>query len=373
MVAIQGEWAPWVALRSIRGVGNIVGLGLIKVFGGPRQVLEAGAQKLECAGVRPSLAREIARFDEWRGVEDQLRRLERAEGRLVTWLDESYPDILRQIHDPPLFLFVRGDLGASVGDSAQAVAVVGSRSPSSYGRRMARALSAGLAEQGMTVVSGMARGIDAEAHWAALRAGGRTVAVLGCGIDVIYPTEHHHLMFRTAKNGALVSEFPMGTQPEAENFPGRNRIISGLTLGTVVVEAAERSGSLITARFAMEQGREVFAVPGPVGSLSKGPHKLLKEGAALAESANDVLVEIAPHLRHAEGRSLAPLLPAETAVLGCLSASPVSIDEIVAASGLSLPAAMETLLALEIRGLVRPLPGKCYAAGDLARRREASE
>jgi DNA processing protein len=369
----QGEWAPWVALRSIRGVGNIIGLGLIKVFGGPRQVLEAGAQKLECAGVRAGLAREIARFDEWAAVGEQLRRLERVEGRLVTWSDESYPDLLRQIHDPPLFLFVRGDLAEAVGDTAPAVAVVGSRSPSSYGRRMARSLSAGLVEHGVTVVSGMARGIDAEAHWAALRGGGRTVAVLGCGIDVIYPTEHHHLMFRTAKNGAVVSEFPMGMQPEAENFPGRNRIISGMTLGTVVVEAAERSGSLITARFALEQGREVFAVPGPVGSRSRGPHRLLKEGAALVETANDVLAEIAPHLRTAERMSEAPLLPAEAAVMRCLGDSPVSIDDIVHTSGLGLPTAMETLLALELRGLVRSLPGKCYAAGDLDRPREALE
>ncbi len=370
---MQGEWGPWIALRSIRGIGNIVGLGLIKVFGGPRQVLEAGAQKLECAGVRTPLARAIARFDGWAAVEEQLRRLDRAEARLVTWSDESYPDLLRHIHDPPMFLHVRGNLEDAVSGTAPAIAVVGSRSPSSYGRRMARVLSAGLVEHGVTIVSGMARGIDAEAHWAALRGGGRTVAVLGCGIDVIYPTEHHHLMLRAANCGAIVSEFPMATQPEAENFPGRNRIISGMSLGTVVVEAAARSGSLITANFALEQGREVFAVPGPVGARSQGPHKLLRQGAVLAESANDVLKEIAPHLRLEKPAAGEPMRAEEASLLRCLSAAPISLDDIVRDSGLSLQNATEVLLALELRGLVRSFPGRCYALGDLDRGRGESE
>lgn len=363
MAAVQGEWGAWLALRSIRGVGNIVALGLVKVFGGPRQVLEAGTQRLECAGVRAGLARAISRFDAWTAVDDQLRRLDRVGGRLVTWADEAYPDLLRHIHDPPLFLFVRGKLEDAIGEKLPAVAVVGSRTPSSYGRRMAQVLSAGLAERGLTVVSGLARGIDAEAHRAALHAGGRTVAVLGCGIDVIYPTEHHQLMDLAARNGAVVSEFPMGTQPEAENFPGRNRIISGLSLGTVVVEAAERSGSLITAHFAVEQGREVFAVPGPVGVHSRGPHRLLRQGATLVETANDVLTELAPHLPAARSApNVAAVTPAEAAVLRCLAGGTRSLDEIVRASGLGLAAVTETLLALELRGAVRALPGNTYAA-----------
>jgi len=290
------EWSAWIALRLVKGVGNVTGLSLIEAFGGPRQVLEAGAQKLECSGVRRRVARGIARFDDWAAVETQLRRLDRVGGRLVTWHDESYPELLRHIHDPPMFLFVRGNLDEVAGEAAQAIAVVGSRTPTSYGRRMARSLAAGLVEGGMTIVSGLARGIDAEAHEAALRAGGKTIAVLGCGIDVVYPGEHHHLMARTAKSGAVVSELGMGTQPDAENFPGRNRLISGMSIGTVVVEAAERSGSLITAHFAAEQGREVFAVPGPVGNLSMGPHRLIRQGAGLVETANDVLNEVAPHL-----------------------------------------------------------------------------
>jgi DNA processing protein len=278
----------------------------------------------------------------------------------VTWHDESYPELLRQVHDPPLFFFMRGDFDPA---DALAVAVVGSRSPSSYGRRMARQLSAGLADRGITVVSGMARGIDAEAHWAALKAGGRTIAVLGCGIDVVYPSEHHHLMMRIAKSGAVLSEFPMGTQPDAENFPGRNRIISGISLGTVVVEAAERSGSLITAHFAADQGREVFAVPGPVGDRSRGPHKLLRQGAALAESENDVINEIAPHLvrRQAASQGLSPV---EARVLECIEDAPLHIDAVIRNCALPAAVVSEALLGLELRGLVRQLPGMCFALGD---------
>jgi DNA processing protein len=354
-------------------VGNIVALSLVKAFGGPREVLAAGTQKLECAGVRTRVARAIARFDDWAGVDDQLRRLDRVGGRLVTWHDESYPEMLRHIHDPPIFLHVRGDLDSVAGESSRAVAVVGSRSPTSYGRRMARSLSAGLAEAGVTIVSGLARGIDAEAHWAALRAGGKSIAVLGCGIDVVYPSEHHHLMFRMAKSGAVVSEFPMGTGPEAENFPGRNRIISGMTLGTIVVEAAEKSGSLITAQFAMEQGREVFAVPGPVGNRSSGPHKLLRQGAALAESANDVLREIAPQLEVVRGRSAIRLLPREQAVFVRVGETATPLDRIAGEAGLGANEVLEILLSLELRGLVRQLPGKCYALGDAARSSGRSE
>ncbi len=367
------EWKYWIALRSVRGVGNVVGLRLIKTFGGPRQILEAGAQALECGGVRRPVARAIAGFDGWPAVDVQLRRLDRVGGRLVTWQDESYPELLRHIHDPPLFLYVRGSLEDVAGEAAHTVAIVGSRKPTSYGRRMARLLSAGLVEKGVVVISGLARGIDAEAHSAALRAGGKTIAVLGCGIDVVYPSEHHHLMLRTARDGAVISELPMGAQPEAENFPGRNRIISGMSLGTVVVEAAERSGSLITASFAAEHGREVFAVPGAVGRNSRGPHRLLRQGAALAESANDVLKEIAPHLEARGGAMEVVLLPEESQIFACLGNSPLPLEIVLQRSGVAYAAALEALLGLELKGLVRQLPGKCYALGDKARPRKESE
>jgi DNA processing protein len=257
-----------------------------------------------------------------------------------------------------LFLYVFGELVAA---DAYAVAVVGSRDASPYARHMTAVLSEGLASRGITVVSGLARGVDAAAHDAALRAGGRTVAVLGSGIDVVYPSEHHRLHMRIAKTGAVVSEYPMGTQPDADNFPARNRIISGLALGTVVVEATERSGSLITAHYAVEQGREVFAVPGPVGARTRGTHQLLRQGAALAEGADDVLREIAPHLRTAPTPPTPILSDLETAIVAQLDDLPRNVDELITRTGLAAGTVLETLLVLELRGIVRQLPGQCFA------------
>jgi DNA processing protein len=318
---------------------------------------------LQRAGVRREVRGALRAFDRWREVDAQIARLDRSSGRLVTWTDASYPDLLRHIHDPPLFLYALGELLPA---DQYSVAVVGSRDASAYGRQMATQLGEGLATNGITIVSGMARGIDAAAHAAALRAGGRTIAVLGSGIDVVYPSEHHRLHMQITKNGAVVSEYPMGAPPDAENFPGRNRIISGLALGTVVIEATERSGSLITAQYAVEHGREVFAVPGPVGVRSRGTHQLLRQGAALAESADDVLREIAPHLRSAT-RPVAPVLGAiEAAVLAELDETPRAVDELLGRTGLAAGALLETLLLLELRGLVRQLPGQQFARGGAA-------
>jgi DNA processing protein len=363
MGAARSGWAAWLALRMVPGVGNILGLGLVRAFGSPDAVFEARDQDLQIAGVRREVRTALRRFDRWREVDAQLARLDRNRGRLVTWDDASYPELLRQIHDPPLFLYVLGELTAQ---DTSAVAVVGSRDASPYGRSMTAAIGEGLANHGVTVVSGLARGIDAAAHEAALRGGGRTLAVLGSGIDVVYPSEHHRLHMRIAQTGAVVSEYPMGTQPDAENFPARNRIISGLSLGTVVVEATERSGSLITAQCAVEQGREVFAVPGPVGARTRGTHQLLRQGAALAENAEDVLRELTPHLR-ARPAAAPPLSDLETAIVAQLDALPRSVDDLIARTGLPAGTVLETLLVLELRGVVRQLPGQCFArAGGAA-------
>ena len=356
--AERDEWAAWVALKMVPGVGNILALGLVRAFGTPRAVFAARDPDLQCAGVRREVRAALRRFARWGEAEAQVGRLERTGGRLVTWDDASYPALLRQIHDPPLFLHVLGEL--SVADTT-AIAVVGSRDASPYGRHLTAIIAEGLASRGITVVSGLARGIDAAAHDAALRAGGRTVAVLGSGIDVVYPSEHHRLHMLIARTGAVVSEYPMGAQPDAENFPARNRIISGLSLGTVVVEATERSGSLITAHCAAEQGREVFAVPGPVGARTRGTHQLLRQGAALAESADDVLREIAPHLRIAAPAVPAALNDLETAIVAQLDTAPRSVDEVITRTGLSAGTVLETLLVLELRGVVRQLPGQCFA------------
>jgi len=356
--AAHRGWAAWLALKMVPGVGNVLGLGLVRAFRSPDAVFEARDQELQIAGVRREVRAALRRFDRWREVETQLARLDRAGGSLLTWDDARYPELLRQIHDPPLFLYVLGELTAP---DACAVAVVGSRDASPYGRQMTAVIGEALAGRGITVVSGLARGIDAAAHEAALRAGGRTVAVLGSGIDVVYPSEHHRLHMRIAETGAVVSEYPMGTQPDAENFPARNRIISGLSLGTVVIEAGERCGSLITAHYAAEQGREVFAVPGPVGARTRGTHQLLRQGAALAEDADDVLSEIAPHLRAAQAAPPATLSDLETAIVAQLDELPRSVDDLIARTGLPAGTVLETLLVLELRGVVRQLPGQCFA------------
>lgn len=361
MHAKDGTWAPWMALKSVRGVGNVVYRQLLAAFGEPRDVFRVGAARIEALGVRPEVARAIAGFDAWAQVEAQLRRLERCAGRVLTWNDDAYPELLRQIHDPPPFLYVRGDLSA---DDDLAVAVVGSRSPSAYGRVMARRLGEDLARLGATVVSGLARGIDAEAHRGAMRCGGRTIAVLGSGVDVIYPGEHRVLAQEIAESGALISEFAPGAGPDAENFPARNRIISGLALGVLVVEAAEKSGSLITARLAAEQGREVFAVPGPVGPRSRGAHQLIKCGAKLTESVEDIIEEVAPQLLARLGSRLESTAERPTELeqrlLASLPSEALHIDQITMLMAWTVPQALEVLLSLEIKGLVRQLPGKFF-------------
>ncbi len=360
----EQEARAWLALKMVRGVGSVLGLSLLRAFGSPVAIFRESSHALQCAGVRRDLARAIRRFDKWSETDAQLARARTVGARLVTWDDSDYPERLRQIHDPPLFLFVKGSLCAQ---DSLAVAVVGSRAASGYGRLMTRTIGEGLARYGITVVSGLARGIDGEAHMAALRGGGRTIAVMGCGVDVIYPSEHHRLHGQVAQQGAVVSELLMRARPDAENFPARNRIISGLALATVVVEAAEGSGSLITAEFAVEQGREVFAVPGPVGARSRGTHKLLREGAAMAENAEDILAEIAPQILAARvSAPPAPVEPKAAGVLAALDDTGTHVDEIVARTKMPAAEVLSILLDLELGGLVQQLPGSCYVRGTAA-------
>lgn len=360
----RSDWGAWIGLKAVPGVGNALGVALVRAFGGPEAAFAAHDVDLQRAGLRRDVRAALRGFDRWRDVDEQLARLDRLGGRLVTWTDASYPDLLRHIHDPPLFLHAYGDFAPA---DAHAVAVVGSRDASPYGRQMTAQLVEPLAASGITIVSGMARGIDAAAHAAALRARGRTIAVLGSGIDVVYPSEHHQLYMQIAKHGAVVSEYSMGAQPDGENFPGRNRIISGLALGTIVVEATDRSGSLITAGYATEQGRDVFAVPGPVGVRTRGTHHLLRQGAGLVESAEDVLREIAPHLRVAGARPVLPTVTdGEATVLAHLDETPRDVDALIGATGLPAGSLLETLLLLELRGLARRLPGQQFARGGAA-------
>ena len=282
--------------------------------------------------------------------------------------DERYPELLHAIYDPPAVLYCDGSV--EPGDR-QAVAIVGSRQATPYGLRITETLAGELSALGFTILSGFARGIDAAAHRAALAAGGRTIAVLGCGLDVDYPPGHASLHAEIAGSGAVLTEFAPGTPPRATNFPRRNRIISGLALGVVVVEAADDSGSLITARLALEQGREVFAVPGPIDvPTSQGPHGLLKQGATLVETVDDIVEELLPQLdRPLQTLKTEPiaalpehveLSPSERTVLEVMSREPLHLDDLTERSRLTTPAVAGILLGLELKALVKQLPGQRY-------------
>jgi DNA processing protein len=363
----QSTAARWIALSRIEGLGCVTFKSLSDHFGDATGALFASRQQLEAVnGVAAGVIERLVGFSNWVEVELELRRVLAAGARVVPYCDPAYPPRLRTIADPPMVLYVKGDLHP---ENEKAVAVVGSRSASEYGRRMASELARGLVSYGFTVVSGMARGIDGAAHEAALEAGGRTIAVLGCGVDRAYPPEHEPLYRRIIQQGAVVSELPIGTRPAAFNFPARNRVISGLSAGVVVVEATEKSGSLITAALALDQGREVFGVPGEAGaSRSRGTHRLIRNGAKLVETVEDIVEEIAPQLprmprsQPAE-RALPGNVPPETrAILALARNGSTHVDEIIAQTGLPAAKVAEVLLRLELGGFIRQLPGNRYVA-----------
>ncbi len=359
----------WLALKQVPGIGNLLFKRLIEVYRTPEVVFDAAEIDLaQVEGLSLKLAKAIHAFDDFDVVDRELETLEKASVALLTLGDPAYPARLLAIYDPPPVLYVKGillDGNRGSEDEAPAIAVVGTRKTTAYGRRVADRLCQALSEQGVTIVSGFARGVDGIAHRAALRAGGQTIAVLGCGLDVVYPPEHKKLYHELVEKGAIISEFPLGTAPVAHNFPKRNRIISGLSLGCLVVEAGLKSGSLITARLAMEQGREVFAVPGAIDSdLSAGPHQLIASGAKLVQTVDDILVEILPQHRsrpHVVDAPSLPLLePAEVLVFETLSFEPKHIDVLIQESkkpGSSIPG---VLLTLELKGLARQMAGQYY-------------
>jgi len=293
-------------------------------------------------------------------LEHELERLALAGIKVLTWDSEEYPINLRNIHDPPPVLYIKGEL---LPEDDWAVAVVGTRRASVYGKEAARRLSTDLAQNGVTVVSGLAAGIDAIAHQAALDAGGRTLAVLGSSVDIIYPEQNLRLAQQVQEQGALISEYPLGTPPERSNFPPRNRIISGLSLGTVVVEAGARSGALITADFGLEQGREVFAVPGSIFQRScEGTNRLIQDGAKPVLSVNDILEELnlSQITQQAEVRATVPTTPIEKQVLDLLSSEPMHVDEVGRAADLPASTVAGTLALLELKGLARQAGGMSY-------------
>src|ERR1700689_4444784 len=391
----------WLALRRARGVGPRTCKLLIDKFGAPEKIFQLNADQIAAAGVPRNTAHSIAEFRDFEPLEKELCELPRLGARLVRWTDADYPPNLKQIADPPPYLIARGLLEAN--DPAS-VAVVGAPAASEAGLRMAQRLGFELAAHGFVVVSGLARGVDGAAHRGALEAGGRTIAVLGCGIDVAYPPEHRGLADAIVEGrGAILSELPLGTAPLTENFPSRNRILSGLSLGVVIVEAAEKSGSLITARMALEQNRQVFAVPGsPLSGKTRGSNRLLREGAKLVECVEDVIEELAPQMAGPRFSVGIPQPPAEpiassppsnisvgaseirvtgtvegvktleavvdsvSTILNHLKESErLHVDSIIESSGLNAQTVLRLLLELELEGRVTQHPGKLFSLAYL--------
>jgi len=382
--------ACWLALTRVRGVGPRVARLLLEKFEDAPRVFAVSEEELVAAGVYRPTAKTIRQFANFEAVEKELCELTRIGARLVRWNDPDYPANLRQIPDPPPCLLARGNLPQ---DETESVAIVGARAASDAGLHMAHRLGMELALRRITVVSGLARGIDAAAHRGALEGGGRTIAVLGCGIDIIYPPEHRQLAeSMMAQGGSLLSELPLGAPPVPENFPVRNRLIAGLSLGVVVVEAAEKSGSLITARLALEQNRQVFAVPGsPLTGKTRGSNRLLKEGARLVDCVEDVIEELAPQMpksaasRDAGGNTGKVMLEKQAkahseeiarrmagrgqqfqAVIEHLNSSErIHIDSIVESSGLNVQTVLGVLLELELNGVVVQHPGKLFSLAQI--------
>jgi DNA processing protein len=353
----------WIGLSSIPGVGRSTFRKLVSHFGSPERALAASPDELkEIERLSDKIVAGFTSFP-WRKHAEQ-ERAKAAEARvsIITMDHSDYPDILRKTFDPPLHLYVKGTLKPQ---DCNAVAIVGTRKPTQYGKTMTHRLSFDLAAAGVTIVSGLARGIDTQAHRGALAAKGRTLAVLGCGIDVAYPPENRVLIEEISRNGAVMTENPFGTRPEAGYFPARNRIISGLSRGTVIIEATEDSGSLITAKNTIEQCRKLYAVPGNVGSVySRGSNSLIKQGAALIETASDILRDLGMQMPNQwpvkSQRPLPSLTHDEESVFECITYEPKHIDTILHES-LSTPGRIGGILInLELKGLAKQLPGKYF-------------
>jgi DNA processing protein len=358
------ELSHWLALLQIPQVGPVTCLRLLEHFHTPAAVLQANADSLRDAGVPETIIRSLQQPD-WQAVEADLAWLERDSARaILTYHDPRYPALLKEIADAPPLLFIQGDVDCL---ARIQVAIVGSRNPSASGEQHAHDFASALVEAGAVVTSGLALGIDACAHKGALAAGGQTIAVMGNGLDRVYPARHRELAYKICANGAVISEFPAGTTPKRENFPRRNRIISGLALGTLVIEAARRSGSLISARLAAEQGREVFALPGSIHNpLARGCHELIRQGAKLVEIIEHITEELGPLLAvvsdpAGKSNNGVELSAAQQDLLNMMGYEPCPVDMLIQRSGLTAEVVSSMLLTLELQGIVESLPGGSYS------------
>jgi DNA processing protein len=366
------QYLGWLALALTPGLGARMAGKLLREFGSPDAIFNASLTALEAQQLPAAIAQAINSRQPLSAASKELAQAQAAKCRLLTWDEPQYPQLLKEIYDPPPLFYVKGNAELL---NRHSIAIVGTRRPTPYGNQMAERLGRDLADHGLVVVSGLARGIDSSAHKGALSSSrGSTVGVLGCGIDVIYPKENRKIFAEIEERGAIISEFPMGTFPAPQNFPIRNRVIAGTARGVVVVEGAQYSGSLITARLAMESSREVFAVPGNATQpVSFGPHQLIKQGAKLVTSWEDVIEELPTPVRaelepvdtasSAERASLAEqgLGPSEKALYALLQMDAARhVDELVESSGLSSSEVLSALFVLEMKGLVQQLPGKQF-------------
>ena len=358
-----------IILNLIPGLGPVGIQNLIDKLGEPRAILETSEGELrKASGLRESILENITCWEKIVDIERELVLIKEKGIRIITILDDEYPFYLKNIHSPPAVLYIKT---SSPFEFIPSIAIVGTRKASPYGEKITKELSTELALRGFIIVSGMARGIDSVAHRAALEAGGKTIAVLGCGVDVVYPKENAELAEQIQEQGAIISEFGMETSPSRENFPRRNRIISGLSLGVIVTEASARSGSLITTRFALEQGREVFSVPGKINAPnSDGVNGLIKHGAKLVQNVEDILSELQPAIytnktarkKNRENIVLKPanLSPEEKKIYEILSDEPVHIDGIMDKTQFSIGALSQILLTLELKKIIKQIPGKMF-------------
>lgn len=364
-----------ILLNLLPDIGAVRLKVLLKRFGSIKNIFTATQAELEeVEDIGPKIASSILKYEKERELERELKLINKHNVKVISCLDKEYPDNLKEIYNSPIILYVRGNI---LPEDKFAIAIVGSRNASHYGISAAERLGYELASRGLTITSGLARGIDAAGHKGALKAKGRTIAVLGNGLADIYPPEHLELADEIAKNGAVVSEFPMETAPLKENFPRRNRIISGLSLGVVVVEAAKNSGALITADFALEQGRELYAVPGQARAVtSYGTNMLIRQGAKLVETADDIIEELKEIIKgdslfkaKSESKGESDIFPSakmhnlnesERKVLDAVNCEPTFIDDIVDVANLSTSEILNCLTKLELKGLIEQLPGKSY-------------
>jgi DNA processing protein len=357
----------WVGFSLIPTIGAVKFSRLEKHFGSLESAWKASAGELKSAGLDARSVEAILAGRPKISLEAEMEKLESHQVRVLTWKDAAYPARLKEIYDPPPVLYVRGSL---LPEDEWCLAVVGTRRASVYGRQVTEEIVADLARTRITTASGLARGIDSIAHRAAMDAGGRTMAVFASGLDIVYPGENASLAREITEQGALLSEYPLGTRPRADNFPRRNRIMSGISLGVLVVEAGESSGALITARFALEQNREVFAIPGSILSpASRGTNHLIQEGAKLVRNCTDILEELNLQVaaQQLEMKELLPADETESLLLRHLSAEPTHIDEVCRQSGLPISAVSSTLAMMELKGMVKQLGSMNYILAREAR------